>query len=423
MDSSSKHADSTDARTSWLRLSGNCMLEKAPDGSLKDIITDGKGSVVATGDASGLNARGYTAYGYAPSGDSAQSTLGYNGEYTDPVTGNYHLGNGYRAFSPALMRFTAPDSLSPFGAGGLNTYAYCAGDPINAIDPTGHMPWWELSVLGLSTLFAVITPIFDVGEAVAAFGAIAKFAEIAQGAEEGSVVATTAARLASLSKFRVGWHGILAIKGVGSAVLQVGMDYEGVLKKKSFTSDSFMKGAGIAQGVLFGAELLGLGLGKYWLSGRALYLENELSLGRDGVELPILRRAGRSAREISESSFSDSESEISVRTVPSYGAAHEIPAMPGVSEPPHYENPPRYEERPGEGPPRYEEPMSIGGRGSLEHVAAPPPRGDGFAWPPARSPSDPGGLSHTAGLENRNRAPRTGRRSSDFVGSNPRLIF
>ncbi|KPZ22499.1 RHS repeat-associated core domain-containing protein, partial [Pseudomonas syringae group genomosp. 3] len=31
-----------------------------------------------------------------------------------------------------------PDSLSPFGKGGLNAYAYCAGDPVNRSDPSGH---------------------------------------------------------------------------------------------------------------------------------------------------------------------------------------------------------------------------------------------------------------------------------------------
>ena len=41
-------------------------------------------------------------------------------------------------YLPAWMRFNAPDSLSPFGAGGANPYAYCKDDPINRIDPNGH---------------------------------------------------------------------------------------------------------------------------------------------------------------------------------------------------------------------------------------------------------------------------------------------
>jgi RHS repeat-associated protein len=72
------------------------------------------------------------------------SLLGFNGERPDPVTGHYLLGNGYRAFNPVLMRFNSPDSLSPFGEGGLNAYAYCTGDPVNKTDQTGHFPnLWE----------------------------------------------------------------------------------------------------------------------------------------------------------------------------------------------------------------------------------------------------------------------------------------
>lgn len=37
------------------------------------------------------------------------------------------------------MRFHRPDSMSPMGAGGLNCYAYCGGDPVNHTDPSGHM--------------------------------------------------------------------------------------------------------------------------------------------------------------------------------------------------------------------------------------------------------------------------------------------
>lgn len=48
------------------------------------------------------------------------------------------LGNGHRVYNPVLMRFHSPDSLSPFGRGGRNAYAYCAGDPINHADPSGR---------------------------------------------------------------------------------------------------------------------------------------------------------------------------------------------------------------------------------------------------------------------------------------------
>ncbi|MDQ1886678.1 RHS repeat-associated core domain-containing protein [Aeromonas salmonicida] len=83
--------------------------------------------------------------------------LAFNGERRDPVTGLYHLGQGYRAYNPRLMRFHAADSLSPFGEGGINPYAYCLGDPINAIDPTGHLSWQAGLEIGLSILGIIIS--------------------------------------------------------------------------------------------------------------------------------------------------------------------------------------------------------------------------------------------------------------------------
>ena len=54
----------------------------------------------------------------------------------------YHLGHGRRVYNPVLRRFHEADSLSPFAAGGLNAYAYCAGDPINYRDPSGASIEW-----------------------------------------------------------------------------------------------------------------------------------------------------------------------------------------------------------------------------------------------------------------------------------------
>lgn len=80
---------------------------------------------------------------YEPFGHGHDRSPGgpaFNGVYQESITLHYLLGNGYRAYSPQLRRFLSPDSLSPFRDGGLNSYAYCKSDPINATDPTGHMP-------------------------------------------------------------------------------------------------------------------------------------------------------------------------------------------------------------------------------------------------------------------------------------------
>ncbi|MVV50454.1 RHS repeat-associated core domain-containing protein [Pseudomonas sp. PB120] len=81
----------------------------------------------------------YSPYGHRRNESGLTSLLGFNGERPEPVTGRYLLGNGYRAFSPVLMRFNSPDSWSPFGRGGLNAYAYCQGNPVLRTDPTGHV--------------------------------------------------------------------------------------------------------------------------------------------------------------------------------------------------------------------------------------------------------------------------------------------
>jgi RHS repeat-associated protein len=119
-----------------LRSPAGCTSQYGPGGVWLS-ATDAAGSVLAANQGSTTEMYSYSAYGE----DKAQprsSTLGYTGQYHDPLTPGYQLGNGYRAYLPALMRFTAPDGSSPFGRGGINSYAYCSGDPIGRSDPSGH---------------------------------------------------------------------------------------------------------------------------------------------------------------------------------------------------------------------------------------------------------------------------------------------
>ena len=103
------------------------------------LATDQQHSVLSALDAGQSHAIAYSPYGYRPPENGLLSLLGFNGELPDSLTGHYHLGKGYRQFNPVLMRFNSPDSWSPFGAGGLNAYAYCGGEPVNRDDRTGHM--------------------------------------------------------------------------------------------------------------------------------------------------------------------------------------------------------------------------------------------------------------------------------------------
>ncbi|KQB51959.1 hypothetical protein AQS70_16210 [Pseudomonas endophytica] len=102
------------------------------------LATDLQRSVLQRVSTTGQQSLAYNVYGHRPSESGLSSLLGFNGERADSMTGHYLLGNGYRAFNPVLMRFNSPDSWSPFGRGGINSYGYAGGDSVNRVDPSGH---------------------------------------------------------------------------------------------------------------------------------------------------------------------------------------------------------------------------------------------------------------------------------------------
>ncbi|MEA3233666.1 RHS repeat-associated core domain-containing protein [Pseudomonas mosselii] len=118
---------------------------------------------------SGLK-RAYSPYGGLA--DTVSPSLAYCGQLRDPATGSYVLGNGYRTFSPALMRFHSPDRLSPFGAGGVNAYAYCQGDPVNFTDPNGRMRQTRQSSSTIAPGPSVVSPTSMINDAAMLAGAL-----------------------------------------------------------------------------------------------------------------------------------------------------------------------------------------------------------------------------------------------------------
>lgn len=119
------------------------------------LATEGADSVLSTGSNPYVSV-GYSPYGHRESAGLLPGLPGFNGEQPDPLTGHYLLGNGYRAFNPVLMRFNSPDSLSPFTADSLNSYAYCVGDPVNRIDPGGHLSLQNAANIGLGVLGTMV---------------------------------------------------------------------------------------------------------------------------------------------------------------------------------------------------------------------------------------------------------------------------
>jgi RHS repeat-associated protein len=127
---------------SYLRTGAHLLAQISEVGNLRNralVATDQQSSVLSAITQDEHHPIAYTPYGHRQGAVAPPGMPGFNGEQPDSVTGHYLLGNGYRAFNPVLMRFNSPDSLSPFGAGGLNAYAYCVGDPVNVRDPTGHV--------------------------------------------------------------------------------------------------------------------------------------------------------------------------------------------------------------------------------------------------------------------------------------------
>ena len=132
-------------RASYILGVGREAIKNANDG-WRFYVTDRLGSTRFLTDASGniTEAYTYTAYGETTTVQTTPppgGTIGnfyynpflFTGQQFDESEGNYYLRNRY--YTPAYGRFLVADPIRL--QGGMNMYAYCNGNPINYVDPTG----------------------------------------------------------------------------------------------------------------------------------------------------------------------------------------------------------------------------------------------------------------------------------------------
>ncbi|KAK1729743.1 uncharacterized protein BDZ83DRAFT_538424, partial [Colletotrichum acutatum] len=109
---------------------------------------DQQGSVSLIEEGSQQTTMAYQAYGAKTSSSplSPSASFGFRSEYVDQASGLVYLRSRY--YNPTQMAFISMDSALV-----ENRYAYCVGDPVNMVDPSGHVPVWG-AVLGLMAALA-----------------------------------------------------------------------------------------------------------------------------------------------------------------------------------------------------------------------------------------------------------------------------
>lgn len=108
-------------------------------------VSDEHDDVVAsfdsTGDLSSLtSSTAYDPYGQRIAEAGKKSNVGYQGDWTDPATGQVNMGA--RWYEPGTGSFASRDTVNYSQGDSIlaNKYTYGAGDPMSNNDPTGNWP-------------------------------------------------------------------------------------------------------------------------------------------------------------------------------------------------------------------------------------------------------------------------------------------
>ncbi|WP_405523689.1 DNRLRE domain-containing protein [Streptomyces canus] len=122
---------------------GEAVSSAAADGTEASVLLSDTlhGDVTAAIDAAtGTvgDSTGYSPFGEVTAQSGTAGPLGYQGEYTDPDTGQVNMHA--RWYDPASGGFSSRDSwtLNPVPSINANRYGYGGGDPLGNTDPSGH---------------------------------------------------------------------------------------------------------------------------------------------------------------------------------------------------------------------------------------------------------------------------------------------
>ncbi|MEV1045791.1 RHS repeat-associated core domain-containing protein [Streptomyces sp. NPDC049916] len=227
--------------TGFVREATGTLTAMTSGGASQYYLTDVQGSVIGLVDASGKRT---ATYSYGPYGE-ARTTSGtnqpyhYTGTYLDP-SGLYKMGARY--YDPQLGRFTQPD---PSGKES-NPYAYCAGDPVNHMDPSGlDFLGWDTKEWG-NALSITGTAVGLAGLAVTGGGlpvAIGMAAASTGLSTAGGIMkGDPAGQVAASAIFGAATGGI----GVGLKATGATASTAGNLTEKAYTVGGYLGGAGIS---------------------------------------------------------------------------------------------------------------------------------------------------------------------------------
>ncbi|GAA1283915.1 LamG-like jellyroll fold domain-containing protein [Saccharothrix xinjiangensis] len=139
----------SDGAATFARGPGDELLATGRGDVRRVPVANGHGDVVGAFAPDGQDLTDRTAYdpfGLVTARTGDTGPLGYQGDWTDPETGQVDMGA--RWYDPGAGGFTSRDDI-PFQGGDAiraNRYTYGAGDPLGQVDPDGHWSWpWNRS--------------------------------------------------------------------------------------------------------------------------------------------------------------------------------------------------------------------------------------------------------------------------------------